>query len=68
MPSEKLFVLMGPTRAGKSTFINTIMGKTVAEEGAVRSYFSCTRDIKNYFKQAMDLDHLKRVFQTDDEN
>jgi ABC-type multidrug transport system ATPase subunit len=28
-----LFVLFGPTRAGKSTFINSIIGEVKAEEG-----------------------------------
>lgn len=32
-PPGKLVVLVGPTRSGKSTLINAIMGRTVAEEG-----------------------------------
>lgn len=60
---EKLFVVMGPTGAGKSAFINTIMGREVAKEGEKDDYNnSCTRDIKVYSHQAMDSEHLKKVF------
>lgn len=65
---QKLFVLVGPTRSGKSTFINTIMGRYVAVEGAERNYFSTTTEIANYSNLAMNLDHLQKVFKTEDSN
>lgn len=47
-PRQMLFVLIGPTRSGKSTFINTVLGKPVAQEGKERTYHSCTREVANY--------------------
>jgi septin family protein len=45
---DKLFVLVGPTRAGKSTFINTLLGHQVAVEGKNESCHSTTKEISNY--------------------
>jgi GTPase Era involved in 16S rRNA processing len=56
---QMLFVLVGPTRAGKSTFINTILGRQVAEEGASKSYYSTTRDIVNYCELTANSTHQK---------
>ena len=47
---EKLFVLVGPTRAGKSTFINTLLGHSVAVEGQDDSCYSTTKEVSNYSK------------------
>ena len=54
-----LFVLVGPTRAGKSTFINTILGRQVAEEGASKSFYSTTREIANYCELTANSTHQK---------
>jgi GTPase Era involved in 16S rRNA processing len=43
--TEKLFLLVGPTRSGKSTFINTVLGEVLAVEGQNRSARSTTREI-----------------------
>ena len=48
--NEKLFVLVGPTRAGKSTFIKTLLGHTVAVEGQDDSCYSTTKEVSNYSK------------------
>ena len=42
-PKQMLFVLIGPTRSGKSTLINTLLGYEVAEEGKEMSAHSTTR-------------------------
>ncbi len=47
---EKLFLLVGPTRSGKSTFINTVLGQVEAVEGQNRSARSTTREIKVHNK------------------
>lgn len=38
-----LFVLVGPTRAGKSTFINTVLGKHVSGEHFLIQCIGCRR-------------------------
>jgi GTPase Era involved in 16S rRNA processing len=43
-----LFVLIGPTRSGKSTFINSILGENVAKEGIKGEIESTTTKISNY--------------------
>jgi len=45
---DKMFVLVGPTRSGKSTFINTLIGSTVAEEGKANTIISTTKEVQNY--------------------
>ena len=43
-----MFVVIGPSRSGKSTFINTMLGTAVAAVGQEDDYYSTTRDITNY--------------------
>lgn len=43
-----MFVLVGPTRSGKSTFINALIGEQVAEEAKANTIMSTTKDVKNY--------------------
>jgi ribosome biogenesis GTPase A len=45
---DKMFVLIGPTRSGKSTFINTLIGTQVAEEGKANTIISTTKEVQNY--------------------
>ena len=50
---------MGPTRSGKSTFINSILGATLAKEGEEESIYSTTRVIDSYSgKVSKDMLHL----------
>lgn len=42
---DKMFVLIGPTRSGKSTFINTLIGSQVAEEGKANTIISTTKEV-----------------------
>jgi predicted GTPase len=45
---EYTFLLVGPTRSGKSSMINAICGKYLAQEGNDDSDTSTTSEIKTY--------------------
>lgn len=63
-----LFVLIGPTRSGKSTFINSILGENVAKEGIKGEIESTTTKISNYVQIQKGDSHPLKRFLKDGEN